>query len=321
MHSQRNPWTVILAAGDGNRLRSLTTTNGVAVPKQYCSLRGGPSLLQEAMLRAERVSPPGRIGAVVAAQHRRWWSPALATMPAANITVQPENRGTAVGVLLPLLRIELRDPQSHVVLLPSDHHVRDEDVLARTLRRATRNLSQGGCAVTLLGIQPDDPDPELGYVLPAPGDGPVRRVVRFVEKPDRTVASHLVAEGAVWNSFIVVASLAGLLDLYARRHPSLVAELRRAVQHDAATGTAHETASLYRELPTLDFSRDVLQGQEERLGVVTVPNCGWSDLGTPHRVVTTLRRLDGSRRTGIAAHAAAAFLDLSSQHALRQAAG
>ena len=50
-------WALVLAAGEGSRLRALTTTNGVAVPKQFCSLQGGPSLLQEALHRAEAVAP------------------------------------------------------------------------------------------------------------------------------------------------------------------------------------------------------------------------------------------------------------------------
>lgn len=321
MLSHRNPWTIVLAAGEGNRLRSLTTANGVAVPKQFCSLQGGRSLLQEALQRAERISPPGRIGAIVAAQHRRWWSTTLAAMAPENVTVQPENRGTAVGVLLPLLRLELRDPQARVVLLPSDHHVRDEDVLARALRGATREIARGGLDVLLLGIEPDEPDPELGYILPAGDGGGIQRVLRFVEKPDRSQASRLLARGAVWNSFIVAARLGGLLALYERRLPRLLDDLRRAVRRDAVSGTQGETAALYRDLANLDFSRDLLQGQEEHLGVVAVPSCGWSDLGTPPRVVAALNRIGAIETSALAARAAGAFLDLSHQHAMQRSAG
>jgi mannose-1-phosphate guanylyltransferase len=322
MPSHRNPWSIVLAAGDGNRLRSLTTSNGVAVPKQFCSLAGGHSLLQEALLRAERISPPGRIGTIVAAQHRRWWSAPLAALPAENITVQPENRGTAVGVLLPLLRLELRDPHARVVLLPSDHHVRDEDTLARTLRNATRHLARDGDDVLLLGIEPDEPDPELGYVVPASdGGGDVMGVDRFVEKPAPALAATLVAQGAVWNSFIVAAHLPALLHLYERRAPELLAALRVAVRRDAVAGSQAAVAELYRGLQTLDFSRDVLEGQEAHLRVATVPSCGWSDLGTPHRVAAALRRIGERRRTHAVARTAGAILDLAAQHAMQQLAG
>jgi len=53
-------WAVVLAAGEGSRLRALTTTSsGIAVPKQFCSLRGGASLLEEALQRAAAVAPMG----------------------------------------------------------------------------------------------------------------------------------------------------------------------------------------------------------------------------------------------------------------------
>jgi mannose-1-phosphate guanylyltransferase len=105
-------WALVLAAGEGSRLRALTTTNGVAVPKQFCSLQGGPSLLQEALHRAEAVAPRTRICTIVAEQHRRWWQGPLWALPSQNIIVQPENRGTAAGLLLPLLHIEARDLES-----------------------------------------------------------------------------------------------------------------------------------------------------------------------------------------------------------------
>jgi mannose-1-phosphate guanylyltransferase len=130
-------WALVLAAGEGSRLRTLTTThNGVAVPKQFCSLLGGPSLLQEALQRAETIAPRSRICTIVAAQHRRWWEGPLGSLPPRNVIVQPQNRGTAAGLLLPMLHIAARDPRARVVVLPSDHHVRDELILGRSLRQA-----------------------------------------------------------------------------------------------------------------------------------------------------------------------------------------
>ncbi|HET6471036.1 MAG TPA: NTP transferase domain-containing protein, partial [Pseudomonadales bacterium] len=134
-------WAVVLAAGEGSRLHDLTTTSiGVAVPKQFCSLHGGPSLLQDALRRAQSVAPPERVCAIVASQHRPWWRDLTQVMPERNVIVQPHNRGTGIGILLPLLHVMARDPEARVVLLPSDHHVCDEGVLARALRSAVLEL-------------------------------------------------------------------------------------------------------------------------------------------------------------------------------------
>jgi len=57
MYATKYPWPLVLAAGKGNRLRSLTvTSSGLHVPKQFCSLQGGPSLLHEALCRAQSIT-------------------------------------------------------------------------------------------------------------------------------------------------------------------------------------------------------------------------------------------------------------------------
>ena len=287
-------WALVLAAGDGSRLQSLTRIAGdIAVPKQFCSLRGGPSLLHEALRRAEAVADRERICTVVAQQHRCWWETALRSMPAANVIVQPENRGTANGILLPLLHIMERDPDARVVLLPSDHYVRDEATLARFMQNAVAELQTHGSEVILLGIEPDEVDPELGYIVPRGDPGaPVSRVERFVEKPSATVARELLLQGALWNVFIVAAHAQALLELFMMRFPQVVADMSVVVAHDAGDPMQPAAAArLYRTLPTIDFSRQIAQGSESALRVLRVPPCGWSDLGTPKRVAETLRRV------------------------------
>jgi len=82
--------------------------------------------------------------------------------------------------------------------------------------------------------------------------------------------------------------------------------------HRDTNQTACPGQLLYDRLPELDFSRDILQRSPELLRVMTVPACGWSDLGTPRRVVETVRRLR-STSDASAQMPAAAFLDLAAQ--------
>ena len=166
-------WALVLAAGEGTRLQALTTTaSGVAVPKQFCSLGGGPSLLHDALQRARAVAPPERICAVVAEQHHRWWQTLSSSIPTQNIVVQPRNRGTANGILLPLLQILHRDADASLLVLPSDHYVRNETMLAESLQQAVAQIDCRHDRIILLGLTPEEADCELGYVVPAVGSGP-----------------------------------------------------------------------------------------------------------------------------------------------------
>jgi mannose-1-phosphate guanylyltransferase len=229
---------------------------------------------------------------VVARHHKHWWGAELAAEPESNVIAQPGNRGTGNGILLPLLHIMARDPDARIVLLPSDHHVSDEHVLAAALQEAVRKLEARPNHVLLLGISPEEADPDLGNIVRGSDDGPaVWTVSRFVEKPNAPFARVLIDAGALWNAFIVVAHAQALLRVFAQRFPGIVAEMRSVIEQNPCTGDAPDAViDLYRGLPDIDFSREILQHSASVLRVLAVKPCGWSDLGTPQRVAKALRR-------------------------------
>jgi mannose-1-phosphate guanylyltransferase len=309
-------WALVLAAGDGSRLHSLTTTSsGVAIPKQFCSLHGGPTLLQETLQRARSIASGARVCAVFAEQHRAWWQPDVRNLMQENIFVQPSNRGTANGILLPLLHIIARDPDARIVLLPSDHFVHSEDILVASLQHALHKL-QAWDGIVLLGISPDEADPDLGYIAPGKvASGRLFKVNQFVEKPSTLRAQELIAAGALWNAFIVVASARSLLNLFNARVPQLVASMQAAVALDESCPNDPIAAkNLYPLLPHIDFSKHLTQGAENSLRVLPVPPCGWSDLGTPKRVTATLQRLPGLRASLNARASVEGPIILAAQH-------
>jgi mannose-1-phosphate guanylyltransferase len=307
MSELANRWTLILAAGSGTRLSSLTKDGrGGAVPKQFCSLNGGASLLEETFDRAHAFSTERCTLTVVAAEHRAHWYQALNRVPRENVLVQPMNRGTANGILLGLTAILTRDPDALVTILPSDHYVAKEDVLRRCVSRALAVAECGAPdAVHFLGITPETADPELGYIVRGEPqvDGSFT-IGRFVEKPSAELAASLLRKRALWNSFILVARASALVDLVARRFPAEVAAFAAIWREHAAGGLMAEAAldRLYAELPEIDFSRGVVEGTAAPLRVLPVPYCGWSDLGTPKRVADALGRLDRTRATAPSRH-------------------
>jgi mannose-1-phosphate guanylyltransferase len=314
-------WALILAAGAGSRLRALTTQPcGTPVPKQYCSLHGGQSLMEDAIRRAQSQVAAERVCAIVAQQHHRWWSAmdSVMQLPPRNLIVQPSNRGTAIGILYSLVHILSQDADAQVLLLPSDHYVAHEEILERSLAAALAHVVRAPEQPVLLGLHPEEPDSELGYIVPgAPDAFGGRAVARFVEKPELTKAAQIVRNGGLWNTFIIAASARSLLNLFLPRFAPTVMEMQvivgNALQNKTAAGWP-SIVDMYTRLPDLDFSRDLLEGRESSLCVLPVPACGWSDLGTPYRVGETVRRLPGesapasqSRRSN--------YVNLAAQHA------
>lgn len=257
---------------------------------------------------------------MVAAQHRVWWRTSLGCLPASNVIVQPANRGTAIGILFPVLQIKERDPDATIVILPSDHHVENEAILMNALQQAVGALGRHRDHVLLLGIEPEDADPDLGYVIPAAitPDG-TAAVLQFVEKPPIGSAEKLIEEGALWNAFIIVARAAALLTLFENNAPDLVSRTAHALRGaSSAAAKAGSIEDLYRTMLPLDFSRHIVRGQESHLRVMQVPSCGWNDLGTPKRVAATLRRAAGDLATCLADREDRGALNLAAQPFWRQ---
>ncbi len=287
-------WGVILAGGDGVRLRPLTRRiAGDDRPKQFCPILGRETLLDQTRRRAALLIPSAQTLVVVTRPHERFFAPLRAEMGSPSLVVQPENRGTAPAILYALLRIAAAAPGGSVALLPSDHYVSNNQAFMAHVEAAFEAVGPRTDLVALLGITPDAPQVEYGWIEPADpirgrGQAPIYRVRRFWEKPSAPTAERLLEEGCLWNSFVMVAQVSTLLSLIARTLPSLVAafaDLRPAL------GTSEEEAmalATYARLPETNFSRQVLEKSPESLAVLPVRGVRWSDWGEPGRVLTTL---------------------------------
>ena len=313
MRQMADTWAVILAGGEGSRLHKFTRSpEGLVIPKQYCSVARSPCLLHDAIDRAASVALFSHVCTVVASRHRRWWARAVAELDSSNVFIQPSNRGTAFGILLPLLSIEMRNPDATVVFLPADHYFRDEDTIARALRIAGNLACENREVTYLLGAEPVGADPELGYILPEEKvrDKP-EAIVGFKEKPCAEHAQELIELGALWNLFILAGSVNALVKLFDEDYAEQVKAMRKALREQAAGGR-DALEVLYKHMDSVDFSRDVLEVQAHQLQVIRVPPCGWTDLGTPKRVEATIRSLEaGTRSRSI--HSAPLFLDLGAR--------
>jgi len=297
MHIPRTrTWAIILAGGDGTRLARLTQAiHGRPTPKQFATLVGGRSLLQATLTRLEHVVPRHRLVVVVGRPHLPWARVQLRDHADVNVLVQPASRGTATAILYALRWIRLQAPDAQVLVSPSDHHI---DQLSPFLAAIDAGIdaSQTLGRLVLLGVKPTEPDPDYGWIVGGASQDPTCSAVgveRFVEKPSAELAAKLFHLGALWNTFLFTAPAAVLVEL-ARAH--LPEHARRFDELDRLAfvpGTA-DVETLFGALEAADYSRQVLQAAAG-LSVVAMPDTGWSDWGTPARVLTSLRgTVDGA---------------------------
>jgi mannose-1-phosphate guanylyltransferase len=292
-------WAIVLAAGEGTRLVSVTRAlYGSEIPKQFAALTGERTFLQMTMDRISTLVPPSRTVVVVSEARRALAEAQLADYPGVEIVAQPRNLGTAVGVLLPLTHVLARDPDARVAIFPSDHHIRREVPFVDAVRRALRAALEAPSGTALVGAAAESAATDLGWIVPdrkiRPNDARSARVVRFVEKPPEAAAMRLLAAGALWNTLVIAAEGRGLWELASRQVPH-VAEgferYRHAVRGPKASMSMRE---LYGRLPSADISRDVLQRSPYELAVVSLIDAGWSDLGTPARLLRCLDEIGHS---------------------------
>ena len=290
------PWALILAGGDGTRLRSLTRQiSGDQRPKQFCPLVEGESLLDRTRRRVDLVARLDQQVVVVTRAHEPYYRYLQRDLAPDRLVVQPVNRGTAAGILYPLLRIRQLAGNVPLVIFPSDHYVSDDGAFAGYVWSSVGIVRARPDLVTLLGIEASSPETEYGWIepgkAPLPMDGeaafPIRR---FWEKPGGAMAERLFQRGALWNSFVMVGHLDTFLRLIWDAAADLVIALdplRRAMGTDHEAGVAE---TVYTTLPTLSFAERVLAPAPERLVTVRVKGVEWSDWGNPQRVLATVRR-------------------------------
>jgi mannose-1-phosphate guanylyltransferase len=289
-----SPWAVVLAGGEGVRLRPLVRrVCGDERPKQFCPLLGPRTLLRQTLDRVGLLIPPERTVVVGLESHARYLAEEFGEPPGANILKQPMNRGTAAAALFAAQWIEARDPRATMVFFPSDHFIPEEARFMKHVLDAAEFVERQPEWIALLGVQPSEPETEYGWIEPGErvawtGHGPLYRVRQFREKPSKEVARTLFSGGCLWNTFVFAAAVGGLLAAGRECVPSMSDRLARL---SAFWGTEHEQWAVrqaYALAPTMNFSRSILGACSQPLAVSKVPEITWCDLGSPERVLKAL---------------------------------
>ncbi len=292
--NENHRWGVILAGGDGVRLRSVTRlVSGDDRPKQFSPLLGGKTLLAQTRLRTAGSIHRDRTLFVLTQAHEPFYANELEKVPPIRMVVQPSNRGTLPAILWSLLRIIRLDEKALVVFLPSDHYYSAEEKFMAGIASAFNLAEVSKESVILLGAVAKRAEIEYGWIeadssVASPFGERLMRVKRFWEKPSYKVAQGLLDQGCLWNTFVMVGSAHAFVDMIRNVLPALYDAFEPILSTADPEMEARLMQRVYAQIHAADFSKQVLSVSTERLAVASFGDIGWSDLGDPRRLMTTL---------------------------------
>lgn len=290
-------YAVILAGGEGSRLKSLTRViAGDERPKQFCPILDNETLLTVTQKRAALKIHSENIFYSLTQDHEFYYTPLLSGVMRHQQVVQPENKGTAPAILYSLLHLAKHDPEASVVFFPSDHYFSDDRGFMEMTESAFRTVDINPASIVLLGIEPEKAEMSYGWIEPDRslfGDvaRAVSRVKAFWEKPSLNMAQDLMTKGCLWNSFVMVGKVKTFLNLFEKHLPDTFNIFTAAAKTFGTTNEKATVRSVYEWIAEINFSSEVLEKCTDELFVLRVGDVGWSDWGEPKRVIGTLAGL------------------------------
>jgi len=270
---------VILCGGTGTRLWPLSRR---LLPKQFLPLVTEQSLLQDTALRLAGVPQSEPPILVCNNEHRFLVAEQMQGIGAqpGTLVLEPKGRNTAPAIAVAARVALQRTPGACLLVLPSDHIVRDIPAFHRAVAAARAAVEAGSLAT--FGIVPTEPATGYGYIEAgeAIAGSPARRIKRFVEKPDAATAARFLAQGGfLWNSGMFAFSAQGYLDELARLRPDIAAGAERAL---AASSRDMDflrlDAEAFAACPADSVDYAVMEKTDR--GVVVPADIGWSDVGS-----------------------------------------
>ncbi|MCS3808258.1 mannose-1-phosphate guanylyltransferase/mannose-6-phosphate isomerase [Xanthomonas sp. 4461] len=266
---------IILSGGSGTRLWPLSRES---YPKQFLPLVGDKSMLQATWLRSAPVA--GHSPIVVANEEHRFMAAEqlqqLGVKPSA-ILLEPKGRNTAPAIAVAALEATRDGTDPLLLVLPSDHVIRDEAAFQAAVTVAAAAAEQG--KLVTFGIKPTAPETGYGYIKAGAGTG-ATAVERFVEKPDLATAQGYLASGEYyWNSGMFLFRASRYLEELRKFHPAIADACQKAWENgkrDADFTRLDKDAFAASPSDSIDYAV-----MEKTADAVVVPlDAGWNDVGS-----------------------------------------
>jgi len=266
---------VLLSGGSGTRLWPLSRE---AYPKQFLPLVGNDTMLQATWQRVQAIASGAPI-VVAGEDHRFLVAEQLRQIgaPTPAIVLEPIGRNTAPAIAAAALQAMAAGEDPVLLVLPSDHVVRDAAAFRAAVQQALPAAEAG--ALVTFGIVPNAPETGFGYIQAEDGEG-VRKVLRFVEKPDAATAQQYLDAGSYfWNSGMFLLRASRYLQELARFRPEIVDAVRTAFASAAHDGDfIRLDKTEFAQCPSDSIDYAVMEHTDA--ACVLPVDIGWNDVGS-----------------------------------------
>ena len=267
---------VVMAGGSGSRFWPLSRQTN---PKQLLNLSGKNIMINETIDRLQPGIRPENILIVTSAQQVEKILQATGSrIQQNNVIKEPAARNTAACIGLAAIEIIRRCGDGIMCVFPADHYISNEDEFRSIVAQAIICANETNQLVTI-GLKPTFPSTGYGYIRFEDDESPIKKVQRFIEKPDAETAKIYVNSGHyVWNSGMFIWKASIILERFKQLLPDIHADLMKI---KAAFNTDQEKSVLqdvYTNIRKISIDYGIMEKSED---IVVIPaDFGWNDVGS-----------------------------------------
>ena len=264
---------LILAGGSGSRLWPLSRE---LYPKQLLNIENTESLLQSTFSRLKECMPAENIISITGVKHSpnvRFQLSSLIDAPV--ILSEPIAKNTAPAIILASKYIvESTNSDPVILVVPSDHLIKDSIAFAQTVKEGEKLAEQG--YIVTFGIKPTYPETGYGYINISDNKLESGYVVkRFVEKPDAVLAKEYVSDGNYfWNSGIFMFKASTLL----KESEKCAPEIYNLLKNFDFTKSSDIPYVEFDKMPSISIDYAVME-KSDKIALIQLKS-DWNDLGS-----------------------------------------
>jgi len=280
---------IILAGGTGARLWPLSTEER---PKQFIPMFKGLSLFDLTLQRLNKKSLFKRPIIVTLNRYLDFVNSSLLRtgIEAETIILEPEAKNTFPAITTAVMLALKKDSSENFFVSPSDHYISSNKNFHDSCGLAGKEIKNGG--LILMGVRPEQPSIEYGYISTEQNNRNIKNVVGFIEKPNLDKSKKLISQPNVyWNAGVFAFNGSWFLNELEKINKKMLLNISDIVQLESGYSNVFTPNKiLFKEVQKISFDKAFVE--ENTKTSMTILNAGWSDLGSWFSLAALHKNLD-----------------------------